>query len=136
MRRRVVVPMLVVCFAAATALAQVSSPADAAWRYPRAPRRDPVAPPAELYDVDGRSRLEVRTIVLDPRVPRRSKAVVRLVGPVPVRAVVRAGDRVGAYRIQRVEMDRVVAVLHVLGADHAVVVPVVGDSARAAGVSP
>jgi hypothetical protein len=125
---------LLLALGAAGIAAQSGGPAaDAPWLYPRGARRDPVVPPAELYDVHARSRLQVRTIVVDPRVPRRSRAVVRLLGPSPVRAVVGAGDRVGAYRVVRVEVDRVIAVMHVLGADRSMMIPLGSDSARVGG---
>ena len=94
-----------------------------AWLYPREARRDPSAAPAELYRTAARAGLRVKAIMMDPESPGRSSAVVVLTGTPPVRAVVRAGDRVGGYRITRIEHDRVVAVLRALGAERAVVAP-------------
>ncbi len=94
-----------------------------AWLYPRDARRDPSAAPEELYRTAARAGLRVRAIMMDPEAPGRSTAVVLLTGTPPVRAVVRAGDRVGGYRITRIEHDRVVAVLRALGAERAVIAP-------------
>jgi len=107
-------------------LGHAPGPADrdgAPWLYPRDARRDPAAAPEELYRTAARAGLRVRAIMLDPQAPARSSAVVLLTGTPPVRAVVRAGDRVGGYRIVRIEHDRVVAVLRALGAERAVVAP-------------
>lgn len=94
-----------------------------AWLYPRDARRDPSAPPEELYRTAARAGLRVRAIMMDPVAPGKSSAVVVLTGTPPVRAVVRAGDRIGGYRITRIEHDRVVAVLRALGAERAVIAP-------------
>jgi hypothetical protein len=129
------VAVLALSAAAGALLGQPGSLAPGLWSEPvhsRVGRRDPVVPPAELYDVAARRRLQVSTILIDRRAPRRSRAVVRLGGERPTRAVVAAGDRVGAYRIVRVDVDRVVAVMRALGEDRSVVIPLAGDSARAA----
>lgn len=95
------------------------------WMYPRNAGRDPMQPPAELYDTAGRAGLRVEVIITSPR---RSRALVRLGAGGP-HAVVGAGDRIGDYRIARVGPDGVVAVLSALGAERAMTVG--PDSSRA-----
>lgn len=83
------------------------------WVYPAEPGRDPMQPPAELYQVAGRAQLSVEVIIASPR---RSRALVRLGAEGPY-SVVGAGDRVGDYRIVEVTPESVVAVLSALGAE-------------------
>lgn len=99
-----------------------------AWLYPREGRRNPMRPPAALYEMSSRAVLQVRAIMENPRDPKASTAIVVLQGRAPIRAIVRAGDRIGDYRILKIESDRVLATLHVMGADRAVVAPVSRDS--------
>lgn len=98
------------------------------WLYPRDLRRDPAAAPTELYRATGRADLHWRASMMDPEAPARSSAVVVLGGSGGARVVVRAGDRIGGFRILRVETDRVVAVQRILGADRLVVAPAPGDT--------
>jgi hypothetical protein len=90
-----------------------------AWLYPRDVRRDPMQPPAELYESAGRASLRVEVVISSPR---RSRALVRLGDGGPY-SVVGAGDRVGDYRIARVGPEGVVAVLSALGAERSVIIP-------------
>lgn len=90
-----------------------------AWLYPRDVRRDPMQPPAELYESAGRASLRVEVVITSPR---RSRALVRLGEGGPY-SVVGAGDRVGDYRIARVGPEGVVAVLTALGAERSITVP-------------
>lgn len=105
-----------VLFVASVAGAQIGG--RGTWLYPRGERRDPMRPPAELYETAGRAALRVEVIITSPR---RSRALVRL-GPDGAWSVVGAGDRVGDYRIARVAPDGVVAVLSALGAERTVTV--------------
>jgi hypothetical protein len=115
LRRWLVV--LAVLVSASVAGAQVGG--SDAWLYPRDARRDPMQPPAELYESAGRAPLRVEVIITSPR---RSRALVRLGADGPY-SVVGAGDRVGDYRIARVAPEGVVAVLTALGAERSLTVP-------------
>jgi hypothetical protein len=93
-----------------------------AWSYPRAPdRRDPVLPPEALYTGDGFPELRVHSIAHDPADPRDSRALVVLTGKRGARSVVRAGDRVGEYRVIAVQRSCLVALQNVLGSDRRIV---------------
>ncbi len=93
-----------------------------AWSYPRAPdRRDPVIPPEALYTGDGFPELRVHSIAHDPASPRDSRALVVLTGKRGGRSVVRAGDRVGQYRVLAVQRRCLVALQNVLGSGRRVV---------------
>ncbi|HEX8361197.1 MAG TPA: hypothetical protein VF613_13875 [Longimicrobium sp.] len=93
-----------------------------AWSYPRAPdRRDPVIPPEALYTGDGFPELRVHSIAHDPTDPRDSRALVVLTGTRGGRSVVRAGDRVGQYRVLAVQRRCLVALQNVLGSGRRIV---------------
>lgn len=104
-----------------------------AWSYPRAPdRRDPVLPPEALYTGDGFPELRVHSIAHDPADPRDSRALVVLTGKRGERSVVRAGDRVGQYRVLAVRRNCLVALQNVLGSGRPIVLclPRAGEAAR------
>ena len=110
--------------ALAAVLAAVAAPLDAqaSWSYPRATeRRDPVIPPRALLSGEGFPELRVHSIAHDPASPRDSRALVVLTGRSGTRAVVRAGDRVGEYRVLQVQRGCVVALQNVLGSTRRVV---------------
>jgi hypothetical protein len=122
----------------AAALALCAAPARAqtgpiAWSYPRAAdRRDPVVPPQALYSGEGFPELRVHSIAHDPRDPSDSRALVVLTGRSGVRAVVRAGDRLGQYQVLQVHRGCVVAQQNVLGSTRRVVLclPRPGEAPR------
>jgi hypothetical protein len=103
-----------------------------AWSYPRGDRRDPVIPPEALYNGDGFPELRVHSIAHDPADPRDSRALVALTGKRGGRSVVRAGDRVGQYRVLAVQRRCLVALQNVLGSGRRIVLclPRPGEAAR------
>jgi len=108
-------------------------PGPAEWSYPRsATRRDPVIPPEALYTGDGFPELRVHSIVHDPQDPRDSRALVVLTGKNGGRSVVRAGDRVGQYKVVAVQRGCITARQNVLGSTRSVVLclPRPGEAAR------
>ena len=105
-----------VCSAAAgTSVANAGSPQAREWDYPRA-GRDPLVPPQALYAGQNLPQIEVTLIGVDSHNPGRPLAVVRLASTPPVRRVVRPGDRVGDYRILRIDAGRVRVSVPGLGA--------------------
>lgn len=104
------------CSAAAGAsVAGAGSTVDVAWEYPRA-GRDPLVPPRALYSGQDLPPIEVTLIGVDSHNPDRPLAVVRLGSTPPLRRVVRPGDRVGEYRILRIDARRVRVSVPGLGA--------------------
>jgi hypothetical protein len=102
-----------------------------AWSYPRGDRRDPVIPPEALYNGDGFPELRVHSIAHDPADPRDSRALVVLTGKRGGRSVVRAGDRVGQYRVLAVQRRCLVALQNVLGSGRRIVLCLPsGEAAR------
>jgi hypothetical protein len=91
--------LLAACAAAALAQSSGSSAAPGG--------RDPLVPPRELYAAQDLPPLRVTVIGFDRQRPERSLAVVRMDTRPPVRRVVYVGDRVGEYRILRIEATRV-----------------------------
>jgi hypothetical protein len=71
--------------------------------------RDPLVPPHELYAAQNLPALRVTVIGYDRERPGRSMAVVRLDTRPPQRRVVYTGDRIGDYRIVRIEATRLIA---------------------------
>ena len=80
-----------------------------------ASNRDPLAPPRDLYVAQNLPGLRVTVIGYNRERPDRSMAVVRLGTQPPVRRVVYTGDRIGDYRIVRIEATRVVAAAPAFG---------------------
>jgi hypothetical protein len=80
-----------------------------------ASNRDPLAPPRDLYVAQDLPGLRVTVIGYNRERPDRSMAVVRLDTRPPQRRVVYTGDRIGDYRIVRIETTRVVAVAPAFG---------------------
>jgi hypothetical protein len=108
-RAAVVVATLVLA-ASAGIFAQAASPG-------AAPRvvRDPLVPPRDLYAAQNLPALRVTVIGYNRERPARSLAVVRLDTKPPQRRVVYTGDRIGEYRIVRIEATRVVAAAPAFG---------------------
>ena len=77
--------------------------------------RDPLTPPRELYVAQDLPGLRVTVIGYNRERPDRSMAVVRLDTQPPQRRVVYTGDRIGDYRIVRIEATRVVAAAPAFG---------------------
>jgi hypothetical protein len=71
--------------------------------------RDPLVPPRDLYAAQNLAALRVTVIGYNREHPARSMAVVRLETQPPLRRVVYPGDRVGEYRILRIDATRVIA---------------------------
>jgi hypothetical protein len=69
--------------------------------------RDPLVPPAALYAGQDLPPLHVTLIGVDRQHPGRPMAVLRLDSRPPVRRVVRPGERIGEYRVLRIDPDRV-----------------------------
>jgi len=107
----------ILCCSAAVgaSVAGAGSTVDAAWDYPRA-GRDPLVPPRALYSGQDLPPIEVTLIGVDSHNPDRPLAVVRLGSTPPLRRVVRPGDRVGEYRILRIDARRVRVSVPGLGA--------------------
>lgn len=125
--------LLLAALAALLATHVHAQPSARAWSYPRAPdRRDPVLPPEALYTGDGFPELRVHSIAHDPVDPRDSRALVVLTGKRGGRSVVRAGDRVGQYRVLAVQRSCLVALQNVLGSGRRTVLclPRPGEAAR------
>ena len=109
-RATVVAATLLLAACAGIALAQQ---ADGARPLPS--NRDPLAPPRDLYVAQNLPGLRVTVIGYNRERPDRSMAVVRLGTQPPVRRVVYTGDRIGDYRIVRIEATRVVAAAPAFG---------------------
>ena len=103
------------------------------WLYPRGDRPNPLAPPRVLYSGELAPRLSVTAITQRSDQPGTARAVVRLGSPVVERRVVKAGDRVGPYRIERVQMDGLWVRLTALGTARRLFVPRAGLRNEAAG---
>lgn len=110
-RAAVVVATLLLAASAGIALAQQS----AVSASPAAPRRDPLVPPRDLYAAQDLPALRVTVIGYNRERPQRSMAVVRLDTQPPQRRVVYTGDRIGEYRIVRIEATRVIAAAPAFG---------------------
>lgn len=92
------------------------------WSYPReAGRANPLAPPREVYGGEVALSLQVTTVI--GRIGEPPRAVVRLGTPVRERRVVRAGDRIGPYHIDRIREDGVWVRLYVLGSPRRIFMP-------------
>lgn len=109
-RAAVVVATLVLA-ASAGMFAQAGSPGAGA----RVAVRDPLVPPRDLYAAQNLPALRVTVIGYNRERPARSLAVVRLDTKPPERRVVYTGDRIGEYRIVRIEATRVVAAAPAFG---------------------
>jgi hypothetical protein len=77
--------------------------------------RDPLVPPAALYAGQDLPPLHVTLIGVDRQHPARPMAVLRLDSHPPVRRVVRPGERIGEYRVLRIDPDRVQVVAPAFG---------------------
>ncbi|HET6230553.1 MAG TPA: hypothetical protein VFE05_10835 [Longimicrobiaceae bacterium] len=110
---------------AAVALMPGAVAAQERWTYPRgAGRANPLAPPAELYSAEVAPPLVVTSVMGAAGGPLH--AVARFGAPLRERRVVRAGDRVGPYRVDRVQMDGLWVRLYVLGTPRRLFVPRAG----------
>lgn len=114
-RAGVAAAILCCSVAAGASAAGAGSTVDVAWEYPRA-GRDPLMPPRALYSGQDLPPIEVTLIGVDSNDPGRPLAVVRLGSTPPIRRVVRPGDRVGDYRILRIDARRVRVSVPGLGA--------------------
>lgn len=85
------------------------------FSYPRYGRVDPVVPPASVSSADGFPRLELAGIVFNEKDPDLSAAIIRVGARDFDRRVVRAGERIDQYVVVRVERDRVVLDVQMLG---------------------
>ncbi len=77
--------------------------------------RDPLVPPAALYAGQDLAPLHVTLIGVDRQHPGRPMAVLRLDSRPPVRRVVRPGERIGEYRVLRIDPTRVQVVAPAFG---------------------
>lgn len=92
------------------------------WSYPReSGSANPLAPPREVYGGDVAPPLQVTTVI--GRIGQPPRAVVRLGTPIRERRVVRAGDRIGPYQIDRIQVDGVWVRLYVLGSPRRIFMP-------------
>jgi len=106
----------------------------ARWSYPRGEdRANPLAPPAELYSGELAPPLRVTSVMGRRGGPLH--AVVRLGEPLEERRVVRAGARIGPYRIDGVQVDGLWVRLYVLGSPRRMFVPRAGLHRSDAGTS-
>lgn len=104
------------------------------WSYPRGERRaNPLAPPAELYAGEIAPPLRVTSVM--GREGAALHAVVRFGEPLRERRVVRAGSRIGPYRVDRVQVDGLWVQLYVLGSPRRMFVPRSGKGGGGAGPS-
>jgi hypothetical protein len=90
--------------------APVPEPAERGGRH-----RDPLVPPAALYAGQDLPPVHVTLIGVDRQHPGRPMAVLRLDSRPPMRRVVRPGERIGEYRVLRIEADRVQVVVPAFG---------------------
>lgn len=98
---------------AATSSPQPDPVAEAAGR--GGGSRDPLVPPAALYAGQDLPPLHVTLIGVDRQAPGRPMAVLRLDSRPPVRRVVRPGERIGEYRVLRIDPTRVQVVAPAFG---------------------
>lgn len=98
---------------AATSSPQPDPVAEAAGR--GGGSRDPLVPPAALYAGQDLPPLHVTLIGVDRQDPGRPMAVLRLDSRPPVRRVVRPGERIGEYRVLRIDPTRVQVVAPAFG---------------------
>jgi hypothetical protein len=104
------------------------------WSYPRGETRgNPLAPPVELYSGELAPPLRVTSVMGRRDGPLH--AVVRLGEPLRERRVVRAGARVGPYRIDGVQVDGLWVRLYVLGSPRRMFVQRAGLHRSGAGTS-
>lgn len=103
---RAAVAAAIFCSAAGAGAAIGSTTVPSARQFPRA-GRDPLVPPQALYTGQDLPPIEVTLIGVDSRQPGRPLAVIRMDSRPPVRKVVRPGERIGDYRILRIEPHRV-----------------------------
>lgn len=111
---------------AASPTAPSMASAQARWTYPRGDRPNPLAPPQILYTGEIAPPLTVTTIIQRADQGGRARAVVRLGSPMTERRVVGAGDRIGPYHVERVQMDGLWVRLHALGTARRMFVPRAG----------
>ena len=88
---------------------------EADWQYKRG-GRDPLVPPRALYAGQDLPAISVTLIGVDSHHRGTPLAVVRVDSRPPLRRVVRPGDRVGDYRILRIDARRVQVSVPGLGA--------------------
>ncbi len=110
-RATVVAATVLLAACAGIALAQQSGDTNRSL----AASRDPLAPPRDLYVAQDLPGLRVTVIGYNRERPDHSMAVVRLATQPPLRRVVYTGDRVGDYRIVRIEATRVIAAAPAFG---------------------
>lgn len=111
-RATVAAATLLLAASAGIALAQQAARPGAG---PLGGNRDPLVPPRDLYAAQDLPTLRVTVIGYNRERPDRSMAVVRLDTHPPQRRVVYTGDRIGEYRIVRIELTRVVAAAPAFG---------------------
>lgn len=104
--------------AAVLAVASAGSAQTPRWTYPRGDRPNPLAPPAPLYTGQLAPPLVVTTVLGAEGRPR--VAVVRYGEPMTERRTVRAGDRIGPYRVERIQDNGVWVWLSALGSERRV----------------
>lgn len=85
------------------------------WVYPGGARPNPLSPPSELKTGEALPSIHVTAILFYAERPEASRAVVHVGGTAPERRVVRAGDRIGEIRIERVQPEGVSVSVPVLG---------------------
>jgi hypothetical protein len=106
-------------------LSPTGSAAQERWAYPSpASRRNPVAPPAELYNGELAPPLIVTSVMGSSE--RELHAVVRLGEPLRERRLVRSGARIGPYLIDTVQLDGLWVRLYVLGSPRRMFIPRAG----------
>ena len=110
--KRSVMVAAAVCVAA---IAAMPAAAQGRWVYPRGERQNPLAPPAQLYTGELAPKLVVTTVMAAEGRPMM--AVVRYGEPMIERRSVRAGDRIGPYRIERVQENGLWVWLTALGSE-------------------
>lgn len=125
--------VLVLAALAALSCAPEIAGAQSRWSYPRGERPNPLAPPAVLYSGEIAPPLLVTAIVQRDDQANSGRAVVRLGSPPMERRVVGAGDRIGPYRIDRVQVDGLWVRLYALGTARRLFVPRAGLRSAAAG---
>lgn len=116
MKRAVVAAAALVVAASRPGLAQER------WSYPRGDGQpNPLAPPAVLYTGQLAPPLVVTSVMGRQGGPLH--AVVRLGVPLRDRRVVRAGERIGPYAVDRVQVDGLWVRLFVLGSARRMFIP-------------